>query len=102
MAAKCRKTRNHHNKKTPNTLFDFKLNTVKKIFKIALLLILATAFVTEVQAQQRRKVMYLQNYDKAPYHFGFLIGANFMDFNLMLKENYQDEVQTYFDVHTLV
>lgn len=67
---------------------------MKKIFKIALLLLLATVFATEVQAQQHRKVMYLQNYDKAPYHFGFLIGANFMDFNLLLKENYQDEVYT--------
>ena len=39
---------------------------------------------------QGRKIIYLQNYDKAPYHFGFLLGANFMDYNLIVKENYQD------------
>ena len=41
---------------------------------------------------QGRKIIYLQNYDKAPYHFGFLLGANFMDYNLILKENYQEEI----------
>ena len=90
-----RKTAYHHNKKPLFPLFDFKLNTVKKTIKIALLLLLAVAFTTEAQAQ-RRKIIYLQNYDKAPYHFGFLLGANFMDYNLMLKENYQDEVYTNF------
>lgn len=93
MAAKCRKTRKHHNKNTPYTLFDFKLNTVKKILKIVLLL-LATVFVTESQAQQHRKVLYLQNYDNAPYHFGFLLGATFMDYDITLKKNYQDLVFT--------
>ena len=68
---------------------------VKKNIKIALLLILALACVFESQAQ-RRKVMYLQNYDKAPYHFGFLIGANFMDYNLILKDDYQSIVYTNF------
>jgi hypothetical protein len=69
---------------------------VKKSIKITLLLLLAIAFTFEVQAQGR-KVIYLQNYDKAPYHFGFLLGANFMDYNLMLKDNYQDEVYTDFN-----
>jgi len=78
------------------SLFEFKMNTVKKTLKIALLLFLAAVCAIEVQAQQRRKVIYLQNYDKAPYHFGFLLGANFMDYNLILKENYQDEVYTNF------
>ena len=68
---------------------------VKKTFKIALMLLLALAFATEAHAQGR-KVMYLQNYDKAPYHFGFLLGANFMDYNLMLRDGYQDEVYTNF------
>lgn len=90
-----RKTPHHHNKKSHHSLFDFKLNIVKKTVKIALLLIIAIAFVAEGQAQ-RRKVIYLQNYDKAPYHFGILLGTNFMDYNLMLKENYQDEIYTDF------
>lgn len=47
----------------------------------------------EAQAQGR-KIIYLQSYDKAPYHFGFLLGANFMDYNLIVKENYQDIVYT--------
>ena len=73
---------------------------VKKTIRIALLLIVAMAFVAETQAQ-RRKVIYLQNYDKAPYHFGILLGSNFMDYNLMLKENYQNEVYTnYQDLPT--
>ena len=91
-----RKTIPYHNKKRLFPLFDFKLNTVKKTIRIALLLVFAMALVTEVQAQQHRKIIYLQNYDKAPYHFGFLIGANFMDYNLMLKENYQNEIYTNF------
>ena len=89
------KTANHHNKNHLNTLSEFKSNDVKNTIKITLLLILAVACTFEAQAQ-RRKVIYLQNYDKAPYHFGFLLGANFMDYNLMLKENYQDEVYTNF------
>lgn len=89
------KTANYHNKNHLNTLSEFKSNDVKNTIKITLLLILAVACTFEAQAQ-RRKVIYLQNYDKAPYHFGFLLGANFMDYNLMLKENYQDEVYTNF------
>jgi len=69
---------------------------VKKTFKIALLLFLAVISVVEAQAQ-RRKVLYLQSYDKAPYHFGFLLGANFMDYNLMLKEDYIDPSNVYTD-----
>lgn len=64
---------------------------MKKSIKAALFLLLALVCVAEAQAQGR-KIIYLQNYDKAPYHFGFLLGANFMDYNLILKENYQDVV----------
>lgn len=53
------------------------------------------ACVTGVQAQGR-KIIYLQNYDKAPYHFGFMLGANFMDYNLIMKEDYQNHVYTNF------
>lgn len=52
---------------------------------------LALACVNGAQAQ-RRKIIYLQTYDWAPYHWGFLIGANFMDYTLYLKENFQDDV----------
>ena len=67
------------------------MNNVKTTIRIAVLLILAMACTFEVQAQ-RRRVKYLQNYDNAPYHFGFLLGANFMDYNLMLKDGYQNMV----------
>lgn len=69
---------------------------MKKTIKIALLLILAFACTFGAKAQGR-KIIYLQNYDKAPYHFGFLLGANFMDYNLYLKEGYQNEVYTDFN-----
>ena len=62
---------------------------MKKALSILFLLILSVSFVTEVQAQ-RRKVIYLQTYDNAPYHFGFLLGVNFMDYQLGLKDNYQN------------
>ena len=68
-----------------------KTHIVKKTIKIAILFILALACVNGAQAQ-RRKIMYLQTYDWAPYHFGFLIGTNFMDYNLFMKENYQNEI----------
>ena len=35
--------------------------------------------------------MYLQTYDAAPYHFGFLLGFNMMSYNLNLKDSYQFE-----------
>ena len=62
---------------------------MKKALKIALLLIVAVLFVGEAQAQNRQKVIYLQKYTNEPYHFGFLLGLNFMDYSLHLKENYQ-------------
>ena len=71
------------------------MNHVKKTIRIALLLLFALTCAVETQAQGR-KIIYLQSYDKAPYHFGFLLGANFMDYDLILKENYQDEVYTDF------
>ena len=77
-------------------LYNPKSNIVKKSIKI-LFIIIATVFVGEVQAQGR-KVIYLQNYDKAPYHFGFLLGANFMDYNLIMTENYHDTVYTDYNL----
>jgi hypothetical protein len=71
---------------------------VKKSIKTAIFLLLALVCATGVQAQGR-KIIYLQNYDKAPYHFGFLLGANFMDYNLILKEDYQST--KYYDPQDL-
>ena len=54
------------------------------------------AFAANLQAQGR-KVIYLHNYDDAPYHFGFLLGMNFMDYNLFLNEDYQNEIHTDYE-----
>ncbi len=67
------------------------MNQVKRHFKIAVLLIIALACSIGAKAQ-RRKVIYLQSYEEAPYHFGFLVGINFMGYNLDLKDNYQNEI----------
>lgn len=66
-----------------------KLHIVKKALKTVVFLILALACANGAQAQ-RRKIIYLQTYDWAPYHFGLLVGANFMDYQLIMKENYQN------------
>ena len=41
---------------------------------------------------QSRKVIYLQSYEKAPYHFGFLLGLNFMGYSIKTIDNYQNQV----------
>lgn len=64
---------------------------MKKSIRTTFLLFLVMVCAAGAQAQGR-KIIYLQNYDKAPYHFGFLLGANFMDYNLILKENYQNTI----------
>ncbi len=68
---------------------------MKKAFKTIIFLILAMACVNGAQAQ-RRKVIYLQTYDWAPYHFGLRVGTNFMDYKLIMKENYQNVIHTDF------
>lgn len=42
---------------------------------------------------QRRTVLYLQKYNSAPYHFGFLLGLNFMDYSLVTEEDYQNKIR---------
>lgn len=64
---------------------------MKKAFKTAIFLILTLICVNGAQAQGR-KVIYLPTYDWAPYHFGFLVGINFMNYNLDLKDGFQDEI----------
>ena len=69
----------------------FKMQIVKKVVKIALLLVLVVASVTGLQAQ-RRTVLYLQKYNNEPYHFGFLLGVNFMDYSLVTEADYQNKM----------
>lgn len=61
---------------------------MKKALTILFLLILTASFFTETQAQGR-KIIYLQNYDNASYHFGFLLGVNYMTYNVTLQKDYQ-------------
>lgn len=64
------------------------MHIVKTAIKTVIYLVLALACINGAQAQ-RRKVMYLQTYDWAPYHFGFLLGTNYMTYNVTLQDNYQ-------------
>ena len=61
---------------------------MKKVTPILAVLLLLAAIVP-AQAQGR-KIIYLQNYEKAPYHFGFLLGGNFMGYSINTVENYQN------------
>lgn len=65
---------------------------MKRSLHIALAFLIATLIVTQAQAQRRQKVIFLQSYNNAPYHFGYLIGVNFMDYSLHLNENYQNAI----------
>lgn len=64
------------------------MSNVKKSIKTTIFLLLALVCVIGAQAQGR-KVIYSQNYDKAPYHIGFLLGINYMTYNVTLQDNYQ-------------
>ena len=55
----------------------------KVLHAIALLLLLGIVLPGHSQG---RKVIYLQSYDKAPYHFGFFLGANFMGYSIKTIE----------------
>jgi len=61
----------------------------KVLHTLAILLLLGIALPGLAQG---RKVIYLQSYDKAPYHFGFLLGANFMGYSIQTVEGYQNIV----------
>ena len=63
---------------------------MKRILNIALLLIAIVCCAPTAQAQGR-KVLYLHNYNNAPYHFGFLLGLNFMDYTLQLREGFMND-----------
>ena len=63
---------------------------MKKYAKIiAVVLLIATCFMTPVMAQ--RKVMnYLPKYEQEPYHFGFMLGFNEMMYTIKTVDNYQN------------
>jgi hypothetical protein len=77
-----------HNKEPHPHVKPIKIQIVKKALSIILLLILSVTCISEIQAQNR-KVIHLANYDHAPYHFGFLLGVNYMTYNVTLQDNYQ-------------
>lgn len=81
----------NHNKHDTTPLHYFKQQFMKRVVQIVLVFFIATFLVTEAKAQYRQKVYFLQNYNNAPYHFGFLLGMPIMDYSLHLKENYQNE-----------
>ena len=60
----------------------------KVINTLSILLLLGIAIPSQAQG---RKVIYLQSYEKVPYHFGFLLGANFMGYSIQTVEGYQNE-----------
>ena len=59
----------------------------KALHIIAIIALLAA--VVPAQAQGK-KIIYLQNYEKTPFHFGFLVGANFMGYSIKTVEDYQN------------
>ncbi|MBO4328195.1 MAG: outer membrane beta-barrel protein [Bacteroidales bacterium] len=64
---------------------------MKKVFQLLSALVLLLALTMPTQAQSR-KIIYLQSYEKAPYHFGFLLGANFMGYSIKTIDNYQSQL----------
>ena len=61
---------------------------MKKIYKIALILLLSQ----NLYAQRYNVPLNLPNYDNKPIHFGFLIGLNTLDFKLTPVSNVEDEL----------
>jgi len=61
---------------------------MKKIYKIALILLLSQ----NLFAQRYNVPLNLPNYDNKPIHFGFLIGLNTLDFKLTPVSNVEDEL----------
>ena len=63
---------------------------MKKAFQLLTAIALLLAITVPAHAQSR-KVIYLQSYDKALYHYGFLLGANFMGYSIKPLDLYQAE-----------
>jgi len=66
---------------------------VKNILKTTTLLLLVFTCLTGAQAQ-RRKVIYLHNFNDAPYHWGFMLGVNNMAYSLRMNDDFQNELHT--------
>ncbi len=62
-----------------------------KFLNLLIVAILLVVISTHVSAQ-RVKVRNLNNYDLAPYHFGFILGMNDMLFSIKTKPGFQDMV----------
>lgn len=63
---------------------------VKRILIILSFLIVSIAGITSaVYAQRRPQIENLPRFDKRPYHFGFLLGVNQMNFTLKTIEDYK-------------
>lgn len=63
---------------------------MKRALEIVLVLVLMVGSVMTATAQ-RRTVTYLPKYESEPYHFGFLLGINVMDYAIRLDEDYQNQ-----------
>jgi hypothetical protein len=59
---------------------------LKRLFTIVAVFIISFFFCGESHAQ-KRKVMNLRNYNQQPYHFGFILAANQMNFTLKTIDN---------------
>lgn len=65
---------------------------MKKAINTILLLIIVLVCVNNAHAQ-RRSPMLNQTYDWAPYHWGFHVGVNFMDYSLGMLDGYQTVIR---------
>ena len=66
---------------------------MKKALKILAIALLLFATVAPLQAQTRRVLTYLPQYEQAPYHFGFLLAFNKMMYTVKAVDNYQNQLQ---------
>lgn len=70
------------------TLFN-KNTFCQGIGKAILLIVLHLFFTTEVISQHYKLPPNLPKYDKNPYHFGFMLGINDMNFTIKHKQNFE-------------
>ena len=60
---------------------------MKVVRIISLVIVIFITFLTHQLSAQYEKVLNLQNYDEAPYHFGFLLAVNEMLFTVDLVDD---------------
>ena len=60
-----------------------------KLIKYISIILVSIILLSAGEAHaQKRGVMNLPNYNNAPYHFGFILAINQMDFTIKMKENF--------------